>query len=763
MKRIISMLLAMSMLVSLAACGAKEEPVAPVVTESDTAVTEIEYLPDVFEVLRPKEDFAAIGENVVKNPGFDDTSNLLWTPYEESGGSAELSISGNQFLINIADGGKVSHAVQVYYDGVKLHQYAKYEFSFDARCTIPGKKIEARLQVNGGDYHAYAIIEPALTEEMQSYKVAFTMEEKTDIAPRLCFNLGRAVDGSEEGADLTNYKVYIDNISVACTDNSKVEFEAEDVSKNININQLGYVPDAEKIAVFRGNAVIDSFDVVDEEGNVVYTGEITGPIENYMAFEYNWHGDFSALTEPGTYRIVADEFGDSYPFTIGDDIYNDAFADLVHMFYIQRCGCELTAEHAGDFAHPVCHNTPARIYGTDKTMDVTGGWHDAGDYGRYVDPAAKTIADLLLAYSAAPEAFGDDCNIPESGNGIPDILDEVRYEIEWMLKMQDPETGGVYHKVTCADFPGNVMPQDETEELILSPMSRTATFSFAGSCAMAYRYYKDIDAEFAQTCLDAALKAYDFGLNNNIMGFKNPEDILTGEYGDGVFNDEHLWASCELLSITGDVETYEPQITKRMKPAIPCGLGWADVGAYALHTYLTMDEAYSNPEIREQFIYSFTAKADNYVKASNEYGYSISLPNSGYIWGSNMSVANNAMMLLFANEFAPNEEYVECAKKHVDYLFGVNPVSYSFVTGHGTITPNGTHHRPSIALGQTLPGMLVGGPNCNLEDPFALSTLSTAAPACCYIDNTAAYSLNEITIYWNSPLVYVMSLVCDVA
>ena len=469
------------------------------------------------------------------------------------------------------------------------------------------------------------------------------------------------------------------------------------------------------------------------------------------------------MTEPGTYRIVADEFGDSYPFTIGDDVYKDAFADLVHMFYIQRCGCELTSEHAGDFAHPVCHNTPARIYGTDKTLEVSGGWHDAGDYGRYVDPAAKTVADLLIAYSSAPEAFGDNCNIPESGNGIPDILDEVRYEIEWMLKMQDPESGGVYHKVTCADFPGNVMPEEETAELILSPISRTATFSLAGTCAMAYRYYKDIDAEFAQTCLDAALKAYDFGLNNAILGFKNPEDILTGEYGDGVFNDEHLWASCELLSITGDVETYEPQITKRMKPAIPCGLGWADVGAYGLYTYLTMDPAYSNDEIREQFIIAFTAKANNYVKASDEYGYRMSLNNGGYIWGSNMTVANNAMMLLFANEFAPNEDYVRVARQHVDYLFGVNPVSYSFVTGHGSISPNGTHHRPSIALGKTLPGMLVGGPNSNLEDPFALSTLSTAAPACCYIDNTAAYSLNEITIYWNSPLVYVMALVCDVA
>lgn len=761
MKRIISMLLAAAMLVSLCACGAKpEQPVEPAASETD--VVEIEHLPDVFAELRPVEDFAAIGENVVKNPGFDDP-DLLWTPYEESGGEAELSIVGNEFLVDIANGGKVSHAVQVYYDGVKLHQYAKYEFSFDARSTIPGKKIEARLQVNGGDYHAYAIILPELTEEMQNYKVAFTMEEKTDIAPRLCFNLGRAVDGSEEGADLTNYRVYIDNISVLCTDNSKVEFEAEDVSKNININQIGYEPDAAKIAVFRGDAVIDEFDVVDEAGNVVYTGKIEGPIRNYLAFEYNWYGDFSEITEPGTYKIVAEEFGDSYTFEIGEGIYKKPFEDIVRLFYMQRCGCELPADLAGDFAHAVCHNTPARIYGTNDFLEVSGGWHDAGDYGRYIDPAAKTVADLLMAYNANPAVFGDDCGIPESSNGIPDILDEVRYEIEWMLKMQDPKSGGVYHKVTCANFPGNVMPEEETEELILSPISKTATFSFAATCGMAYRYYKDIDAEFAQTCLDAALKAYEFGLNTDILSFRNPEDILTGEYGDGVFADEHFWASCELLSITGDKETYQPQIEKRMKPSIYGGLGWADVGAYGIYTYLTMDEAYSDSEIRAAMLNVYTSKADNYVKASEEYGYNISLSGDGYVWGSNMTVANNAMMLILANEFAPNEDYIHYAKEHMNYLFGTNPVSYCFVTGHGTISPNGTHHRPSIALGKTLPGMLVGGPNSNLEDPFALSTLSTAAIACCYIDNTAAYSLNEITIYWNSPLVYAMANLFDVA
>lgn len=753
MKRIISFLLALTLLISLCACGKQG-------TVSDSDAADIEYLPDVFAELRPVEDFATVGANVVNNPGFDST-DLLWSLYEESGGSANTAIKNQEFAIDIADGGKVSHAVQVYYDGIKLHQYAKYTFSFDASCTMPGKILEARIQYNGGDYHAYTMIFPELTENMEHYSIDFTMDYETDIAPRICFNMGRALDGSEADADLTNYSIRLDNISVVCNDNSMVEIEVEDVAKDININQIGYLPNASKTAIFRGNMVIDSFDVVNADGEVVYTGEITGPTKNYSSYEYNWYGDFSAVTEPGTYKIVAKEFGESYSFEIGNDIYKDAFNDIVHMFYMQRCGCELPAKHAGDFAHASCHDTPARIYGTDTFIEVNGGWHDAGDYGRYISPAAKAVADLLLAYKAAPDMFGDDSNIPESGNGIPDILDEVRYELEWMLKMQNDE-GGVYHKVTCANFPGNVMPEEETEELIVCPVSKTATYGFAASMAMASKVYADVDADFAKTCFDAAMKAWTFAENvGPLDAFKNPEDILTGEYGDTIYGDEQFWAACELLSITGIKEDYEAVISKRIKPKVSTGFGWTDIGAYGVITYLTMDESYTDPTVRTAIQNTFIKQADTIAEKSVNDGYHISLGNEGYVWGSNMSVANNAMLLLLAQDLgASGNDYEYYANEHMNYLFGANPVSYCFVTGHGTVAPENTHHRPSIALGKTLPGMLVGGPNSGLEDPFAMSALSTAAPACCYIDNTNAYSLNEITIYWNSPLVYLMARMC---
>lgn len=121
-----------------------------------------------------------------------------------------------------------------------------------------------------------------------------------------------------------------------------------------------------------------------------------------------------------------------------------------------------------------------------------------------------------------------------------------------------------------------------------------------------------------------------------------------------------------------------------------------------------------------------------------------------YPWGSNMTIANNGMLYLMM-------EMGDEASSQLSYLLGNNANSYCFVTGYGTLSPTGTHHRPSQATGKTMKGMLVGGPNSNLEDPYAQATLKDAAPAKCYVDNEQSFSCNEVTIYWNSPLVYLIA------
>lgn len=761
MKRTIALILAAAMLASaltFAGCD-----FGKAVSDSDLSVEELGYVPldeTVFEQYLQEADVAEVGDNVVKDSDFSG-EQLLWSLYTESGGNATLSKKNEQCVVDIKSGGKVSHAVQIYYDCSKIHEFAHYELRFTVSCTLENKMLEARIQLNGGDYTPYVIDFINMTTEPQVITMPFVMEYDTDPAPRIAFNLGRALDGSEADADLTDYTVIFDDISLVCTDDSQVvEVEEGADSVDIIVNQLGYSPLEEKTVTFRGFKYVDTFDVIDSEGNVVYSGTTTEPVQNDAAWEYNWYGDFSEVTEPGVYTISAGVLGESYEFTIGDDLYSDTFADVTKMFYMQRCGCELTEEYAGDFAHAKCHSTLARIYGTDTFIDVSGGWHDAGDYGRYIVPAAKTVVDLMLSYQSSPELFGDDTDIPESGNGIPDILDEVHYELEWMLKMQDRESGGVYHKVTCAEFPDNVMPEEETDELIVCPITDYATADFAAAMAMASTVYAEIDPIFAQSCLDAAKLAWEFVETvKEPMVSGNPDGIKTGEYLDRRDFDEKCWASVELYKVTGE-QKYHDAIKKHTSFKAYAGLGWADIGGYAAISYLTMNAEMQDAETAEMFRDVILAAADSIVEASESDGYNVSLGTS-YPWGSNMSIVNNAMLLILANDLAPNDDYINYARTHLDYIFGVNPMAICYVTGSGTVSPQSAHHRPSLALGITMSGMLIGGADSALEDPYAKSVLFNVAPAKCYVDNYNSYSCNEVTIYWNSPLVYVMSRLCD--
>ena len=414
------------------------------------------------------------------------------------------------------------------------------------------------------------------------------------------------------------------------------------------------------------------------------------------------------------------------------------------MFYLQRCGCEIEDE---TFGHKACHTDEATIYGTSDKIDVTGGWHDAGDYGRYTVAAAKAVADLLYAYDANPSLFTDDIGIPESGNGIPDILDEVRYELEWMLKMQAAD-GGVYHKVSCANFPAYVMPEKEVAELIVMPVSSTATADFVASMAMAYEFYKGVDEAFAQKCLAAAEKSWAYlEANPSYKGYTNPRDVVTGEYGDKTDKDERYWAACQMYRATGKGD-YISGITEAKT-----GLDWSTVGDYGNIALTTMKKDEGKAEaalaLGQTALASLTKTAGSAESIVNASPYGS--PVTEYNWGSNMTIANAGIVLGL-------EGKKDAANEVLNYLLGKNPLGACFVTGFGTVSPEAPHHRPSMAKNAAQPGMLVGGVNSNLEDSAAKAYCKTNPPAKCWVDNSESYSTNEITIYWNSPLIYLLAL-----
>lgn len=753
LKRVTGIILTAALVFGLAGCG-KEQTAA---TEGTTQAAT--------EAVSEEATTEAPQGNLITNGDFSDGTNHF-EMYTNGGNASLTDNSAGELQVDITSTGTVEHGVQVYYDGFEMTEGTVYQFEFDVHGTME-RDFDWRIQLNGGDYHAYHAETVSVTEEVQHISSQFTMEEATDPAPRLCFNMGYVNSMAEAGLDAASigaHSIMLDNLSLTVVDASGA-VEAEEVElPKVKVNQIGYKPDAEKIAVFADLEEDDTtFQVVEEStGESVFEGSLSEPEDNPYAGETNCTGDFSEVTKEGTYKIVTGKGEESPSFVIGADVYDSTFKNVVKMLYLQRCGMELTKELAGDFAHPQCHAEKAVIYGTDKQIDVSGGWHDAGDYGRYVVPGAKAAADLLLAYEKTPQAFGDECGIPESGDGINDALQEAKYELDWMLKMQDGETGGVYHKVTCKEFPEMVMPQEETDELVVCPLSKTASADFAAVMAMAARIYGDSKesayADFSATCLTAAEKAFAYyEAHKDERGFQNPTDVATGEYPDGNSKDEYFWAAAELYKTTQD-EKYKTAMAEVLPEVTNLGsLGWADVGAYGAYAALTTPElAADSTNLLRDIDKAFFEAADSVVATSKGNAYKVNREDS-YEWGSNMGVANSGMLLYLANEIKPNEEYVAAAKAQLNYLLGVNATGYCFVTGEGTLSPVHPHHRPSEALGKPMPGMLAGGPDSALEDPYAKVVLKDTPAAKCYVDNTQSYSCNEVTIYWNSPLIYLMA------
>ncbi len=723
----------------------------PVQEETAEASAETPSQETYEETATDTEETAPESGNLI--PGADFASkNSSWGIYTQSGGSADFDVSNGKLKLHIISPGAVGHAVQLYCDGFEMLEGGKYHFSAKMSSDVD-RKFEWRIQINGSDYHPYARLEEVeISQDPKEITFDFEMKEPSDPAPRMCFNLG----DETKAQGLSEHNVFIEEPELVLTnpdDVKKPEISGE--LMDINVNQVGYRPADKKRAVVRITpGDLRPFDVIDEKNKSVFSGVLTEGIDKGLSGDTVAYADFSAVNTPGRYRIRVDGIGESYDFTIGDGVYDDALKDTVRMLYLQRCGCELFESLAGDFAHRACHTDEARIYGSKRFLEVTGGWHDAGDYGRYTVPGTKAVADLLLAYEMFPQAFSKSLDIPESGNGVPDVLNEARYELEWLLKMQAPD-GGVYHKVTGLNFDGVVKSDECTEPLYILPESKTATADFAAVMYMASRVYKDFDEEFAARCLDAADKAVDvYVIHADDVNYSNPADVLTGEYGDKSGTDEFLWALCEGYKTTGD-RRFEKLMEKVDPDRIGvAALGWANMSGYAFYAYVTTPSPMKAPiDIRGKF-FEWCDGLKNTALTGESYGCTIT---DEYPWGSNMTVANNGMALLMAYDLTGNGDYRLAAQRQLDYLFGTNCLSYCFLTGYGTKCPVDPHHRPSQAVGKCMKGMLVGGPDSSLEDPYAKAVLSGLPKARCYVDNAQTYSCNEVTIYWNTPLAFLLA------
>ena len=543
----------------------------------------------------------------------------------------------------------------------------------------------------------------------------------------------------------------------SCSDKPTV---LNDYNDAIRINQIGYYPEAPKKAVLASRSGSSSFTVVDTTSKtIVYTGELSAPVYWSEAGETVRIADFSPLKIQGSYIVQIDSLGNSYPFSIRDGIYSEAFPAALKALYYQRASSGLEASHAGIWARSAGHPDSEVMYhpssGKAGIAAAPGGWYDAGDFGKYVVNGAFPLGQMLSLYEQYPGVLADGAlNIPESGNGIPDILDELKYELDWLLLMQD-EDGGVFFKLTAEGFEGMIMPEASEKQRWIIGKSTTATLDFAAVAAKASRLYRDADSEYADKCLQAAKKAWSWAIANPEIAFKNPEGVVTGEYGDGDFSQEFFWAAAELFATTTD-EEYEKHLAENpVNFEFMPGESWANF----MH-YLGAIALVDNLEPRHQLSIAMRAAlmetAEQLLDLTGTPAYF--QPISDFQWGSNSDVLNSAMLIAQAYRLSPDPKYLSAVQEITDYIFGKNATGYSFVTGFGSKTPMFIHHRQSAADGiaEPVPGFISGGPNSRQHDKNDVTYPPDCPPMKSWVDVEPSYASNEICLNWNSAAVYVL-------
>ena len=517
------------------------------------------------------------------------------------------------------------------------------------------------------------------------------------------------------------------------------------------INQVGYrTSDFKQLALIDGSGDVE---FVDANGQTVL--KVTpSAASNWSASNQNVQlVDFTELKTAGTYSIKVGGNVLRSDLKIKDQAYEDVMKATLKFFYYQRASMALEEQYAGQWkraaGHPDMQVGFHSSAGGSGKVDSPKGWYDAGDYGKYIVNSGISTYTLLSLYEHFPDYFDKaKWNIPADGN-LPDLLAEVKYNLDWMLTMQ-AEDGGVYHKLTSLDFCDAVLPAEDPLERFIIGKSVTATFDFAAVMAAASRVFSKIDATFSSKCLEAAKKAYAWGVANpNALYKSNPKGVNTGAYNDSKASDEQDFAAAELFLTTKDA-------SYKRDGAVTSIPGWAEMGGLVTYEKATHAADFSDGAAAKD---SLLKAADNYVKNASS-GFGVPMSKGDFYWGSNSVAANQGIWLLQAYYVTGDDKYYQAAVKALDYLLGKNPLDMTFVTGQGTKSPKHPHHRPSQGDGiaDPVPGMLVGGPQPGGEDigthEWECKDYRNGAAAMAYLDDECSYASNEVAINWNSPIAY---------
>jgi endoglucanase len=725
--------------------------------------------------------------NLIENSRFSAGVSVPWTSSFTVPASGAVAVADDALCLDIEQPGANPWDAQLRHRELVLERGHTYSVGFTAWATRPTRG-HVKIGMAGPPYTEHWGRDIELSPTRQTFSARFTMAGRDDPTAELALHLGGALAGAAP------VRVCIDDIHIVNPRFTRRPRPAVQPPRVVTVNQHGYAPGLAKVAIYRTLATEPrTWQLVDAAGAVLARGRTAVHGQDAASGDHVHRIDFSHVRRPGLgYVLQVVEVGQrierSHPFAIAADLYGALKYDAFRYFYLNRSAVALRLPYTkrADLQRPAGHLDDRQVAcaadsGCNYKLNVAGGWYDAGDYGKYVVNGGISAWTLLYAYEHATgwaSGLGDGpADIPESANGVDDLLDEARVELEFLLAMQAPEdaplAGLVHHKVHDRAWTGlGLAPHESDGPRALFGPSTAATLNLAAVAAQAARVYRWVDEPFAARCRAAAERAYRAALAHPER-YAAADSVGGGAYADDQLSDEWFWAAAELYVTTGEgvylrtlVESpHWPGVrsAEQAAPAPPlAAITWQQT-AFAGLLSLAFHPQQAGAAQADIARAAVLAHADAYQAEARSQGYGVPFaldPDGKVPWGSNGSVLNNVLALSAAHQLTGDARYLDALVAGMDYLLGRNPLDQSYVTGYGARPARNPHHRfwarqANGSYPAAPAGVVVGGPNSGLEDPYAQGIgLAGCAPLRCYVDYIESWSTNEVAINWNAPLVW---------
>lgn len=736
-------------------------------------------------------DKAISKHNLLANATFNDGSSLPWMTSFTAPGDGTAEIVDGALCLTVTNKGANAWDAQLRHREMTIERRHRYKVSFRAYASQP-IKMRAKVGMQGPPYAEYWVDTLKLDRTPRTFTGSFSMEKANDPTAEFAFHVGGSLAYGTKGP----YTVCIDDVRLEDPRFVRGGGEAKKQLPALLVNQTGYFPGLVKLAVLRSDAKDPQpWKLVDGSGKELLSGR-SQPVGPDAPSGDSVHViDFSAFEGEGTGLVLQSGSERSHPFDVRPDIYRRLKYDALAYFYHNRSGIPITLPYAGrqDLTRPAGHLSDKSVpcapgAGCNYKLDLAGGWYDAGDHGKYVVNGGISVWTLLNLYERTKHLgssladFADGrMNIPEKGNGVPDLLDEARWQMEFMLKMQVPEgeklAGMVHHKMHDKEWTalGLAPHEDPMPRLVYAP-STAATLNLAATAAQAARIWQKIDAAFSARCLKAAERAFQAARQHPAQ-FASAGGVGGGPYDDKNVDDEFYWAAAELYVTTGKAEykdffsksRYALKVPKRLGEGTEAGIAspmtWQNTEALGTISLAVAPSALPRGEV-QAVRQAVIETADTYLAIIKERGYRVPIEygsKNQAPWGSNSFIINNLVALGLAHDFTGQAKYLNGVVAGMDYIMGRNALDQSYVTGYGERPLENPHHRfwayqSNNKYPRAPAGCVSGGPNSALQDPYAKAAgIAGCPPEKCFIDHIESWSTNEITINWNAPFAWALA------